>query len=155
MMFSKATIIATVLAVTQVAVATPPACLLAAVNTQQDPSDLKSVCKASEVMSTLKSACHGDYNTAMAAYKSVCKGAGVTISAPSSSNGGSSSHPSPRPSNASGGSGPKSSGGSDSTSNKSGSSPSGSSKDSPENAAGHLEAGAYMAMVVAGLVAAL
>jgi len=167
MMFSKSTVLATILAVTQVAVATPPACLLAAVNTQQDPSDLSTVCKAPEVLSTLKSACHDEYSTALTAYKSICKGAGITVSAPSTPSkpqqSGSKSQPSSSPSNASGKSGSPSSSSSGTSSGKpssakaSGDANSGSknANSGPENAGGRLEAGAFMAMVAAGLVAAL
>jgi len=77
----------------QVAVATPPACLIAAVNTQSDPSDVKTVCTsgASDVQSYMSDKCGDNLDAATSAWTSYCKDAGVTVSSSSSSSSSSAS----------------------------------------------------------------
>jgi len=82
MMFTKSAVVIALLGAAQVAIATPPACLLAAVNTYKDPADVSGACKDNGVMSELKKACGGDYNTAFVAFKGVCKSAGVAVAQP-------------------------------------------------------------------------
>jgi len=92
-MFAKATIFAILAVAARVAVATPPACLLAAVNECPNPADIKSICStdSSKVTSYISKNC-GDYEDAASKYfKEVCEDAGETISDSSSSSSASSS----------------------------------------------------------------
>ncbi|TGO69712.1 hypothetical protein BELL_0760g00070 [Botrytis elliptica] len=63
--------------------ATPPACLLAAINVQSDPSDLKALCGTLEhaVTGNITDRCSGDkYKEAVSSYQATCfEGAGVNI----------------------------------------------------------------------------
>ncbi|TGO61586.1 hypothetical protein BCON_0026g00300 [Botryotinia convoluta] len=63
--------------------ATPPACLLAAINVQSDPSDLKALCGTLEnaVAGNITDKCSGDnYKEAVSSYQATCfEGAGVNI----------------------------------------------------------------------------
>lgn len=65
----------------QVAVAAPPACLLAAVNTADDPSDMKAVCDsgAAGVKKYMSSNCGDNLDAANSAFEEACKDAGVTV----------------------------------------------------------------------------
>ncbi|KAF7924796.1 hypothetical protein EAE99_006273 [Botrytis elliptica] len=69
--------------------ATPPACLLAAINVQSDPSDLKALCGTLEhaVTGNITDRCSGDkYKEAVSSYQATCfEGAGVNITITSSS----------------------------------------------------------------------
>ncbi|KAF7896465.1 hypothetical protein EAF00_006479 [Botryotinia globosa] len=69
--------------------ATPPACLLAAINAQSDPSDLKALCGTLEhaVAGNITDKCSGDkYKEAVSSYQATCfEGAGVNITITSSS----------------------------------------------------------------------
>ncbi|TGO12831.1 hypothetical protein BTUL_0081g00070 [Botrytis tulipae] len=69
--------------------ATPPACLLAAINVQSDPSDLKALCGTLEqaVAGNITDKCSGDnYKEAVSSYQATCfEGAGVNITITSSS----------------------------------------------------------------------
>ncbi|KAK4496121.1 hypothetical protein PRZ48_012100 [Zasmidium cellare] len=95
-MFAKLTTAFALFAVAaQVAVAAPPACLLAAVNTQDEPSDMKAVCGtgASAVKKYISSNCGDNADAANDAFEEQCKDAGVTVSTSSSaSKSGSASH---------------------------------------------------------------
>ncbi|APA12189.1 predicted protein [Sclerotinia sclerotiorum 1980 UF-70] len=75
--------------------ATPPACLLAAVNEQATPSDLKALCGTLEnaVVGNITEKCVKEtYEEAVSSYKSTClEKAGVTITITSSSSSSSSS----------------------------------------------------------------
>ncbi|CAF9931920.1 MAG: hypothetical protein HETSPECPRED_008217 [Heterodermia speciosa] len=95
-MFSlKSTIALALLPVlAQLAVAVPPACLLAAVNTEDAPADLPTVCgpDAPKVKSQIKSLCGANINAAITAFEEVCQGVStVSSSAASSSSTGSTS----------------------------------------------------------------
>ncbi|EME83977.1 uncharacterized protein MYCFIDRAFT_214564 [Pseudocercospora fijiensis CIRAD86] len=90
-MFAKAPTVLAILALTaQVVVATPPACVLAAVNTQNDPSDFKTVCGASEVQQYMSSKCGNYLDTAQTYFSDYCKANGAKVASVSSSS--SSSH---------------------------------------------------------------
>lgn len=82
-MFSKLSAAFAIFAIAaQVVVASPPACLIGAVNTQDNPHDIEGVCTgdaAQEVMKTIGSKCGGAKDTATKWFASVCKDAGVTI----------------------------------------------------------------------------
>ncbi|KAG4027892.1 hypothetical protein MFRU_026g00730 [Monilinia fructicola] len=69
--------------------ATPPACLLAAINAQDHPSDLTSLCGTLEnaVTGNITRKCgEGTYDEAVSAYQATClEGAGVSITITSSS----------------------------------------------------------------------
>jgi len=71
------------------AVASPPACLLAAINTQENPADTKTICgKASDVQKTIQSVCpSGDQSAALSAFAETCKAAGITVPTPSATSG--------------------------------------------------------------------
>jgi hypothetical protein len=79
-MFAKvSTAVAFFMLAAQVAAA-PPACLIAAISTTQNPSDVKSICNSpSDIQSTLSSKCGSDASTAQNAFIAVCKDAGVTV----------------------------------------------------------------------------
>ncbi|TEY55712.1 hypothetical protein BOTCAL_0230g00050 [Botryotinia calthae] len=69
--------------------ATPPACLLAAINAQSDPSDLKALCGTLEnaVTGNITDKCSKDtYKEAVSSYQATCfESAGVNITITSSS----------------------------------------------------------------------
>jgi hypothetical protein len=79
----KSTIVFTLLALSSsIIAATPPACLLAAVNTEQSPGDLSVVCgkDATKVQSAIASLCSGSAVTpAQNAFIATCSGAGVQV----------------------------------------------------------------------------
>jgi len=61
---------------------TPPACLLSAVNTQDNPSNLSSVCgnDALDVQEAIASLCSGNaVSVAQSAFLSTCSGAGSSV----------------------------------------------------------------------------
>jgi len=92
-MFAKATIFAILAVAARVAVATPPACLLAAVNECPNPADIKSICSndSSKVTSYISKNCGEHEDAASKYFKEVCEDAGETISAYSSSSSASKS----------------------------------------------------------------
>ncbi|KAI8630980.1 hypothetical protein F5Y19DRAFT_474102 [Xylariaceae sp. FL1651] len=76
-------IFAAILAFIQIAAAVPPACLLAALGVQENPSDLKAVCGDLQhaVISNMTDACHKDtLPQAYTVYSSKCLDEGVTVS---------------------------------------------------------------------------
>lgn len=79
----RSTILVTVLAVSARAVlaALPPACLLQAVNTQDEPSDLKAICGDSptDVQQAIASMCGDTVSMAQSAFIATCSGAGVQV----------------------------------------------------------------------------
>lgn len=79
----KSTILLSLLALSSsVIAATPPACLLAAVNTEQSPGDLSAVCgsEASKVQSAIASICTGsNVSAAQSAFIATCSGAGTSV----------------------------------------------------------------------------
>jgi len=93
-MYTSATFLFTaIMALIRVAMATPPACLLAAIAAQSNPADLKSLCGALEpqVAGNITQVCHGDSEAAaISAYSATCLSAqGVTISIATTSSGSS------------------------------------------------------------------
>ncbi|KAF2490974.1 hypothetical protein BU16DRAFT_530553 [Lophium mytilinum] len=78
-MFSKSIFVFAFLAVAKLAVATPPACLLGAIATQDDPSKVSEICKNSKMSGYISSACGDSTQQAMSAFSAVCKEAGVTV----------------------------------------------------------------------------
>ncbi|THV71202.1 hypothetical protein D6D28_04600 [Aureobasidium pullulans] len=82
-MFSKIFIFFAVLALfIQIVVATPPACVLKAVNgPDSSPGNVKGICgNGSNVKQALVSDCGPNFDAAMSAFSSICSSAGVTIS---------------------------------------------------------------------------
>jgi hypothetical protein len=79
-MFAKfSTAVALFMLAAQV-VASPPACLIAAISTSENPSDVKSICSSpSSIQSSLNSNCGSNASTAQNAFIAVCKDAGVTV----------------------------------------------------------------------------
>ncbi|KAK4988060.1 hypothetical protein LTR50_004176 [Elasticomyces elasticus] len=72
--------------------ATPPACLLGAVNSQPQPGQLSAVCgNATSVEASISSLCKDNIGPAMSAFSDVCKSAGVTIAIATSSASGTAS----------------------------------------------------------------
>lgn len=92
-MFAKASTLLAVFAVAaRVAASSPPACLLAAVNTCENPADIKNICskESDKVTSYLTKNC-GDYEDAANKwFKETCEDAGETISGGSSNSSSSS-----------------------------------------------------------------
>jgi len=78
-MFSKSIFVFAFLAVSKLAVATPPACLLSAIMTQDDPSKVSDICKNGKMSGYISGACGDETQQAMVAYSAVCKEAGVTV----------------------------------------------------------------------------
>ncbi|KAI9827028.1 MAG: hypothetical protein M1826_006507 [Phylliscum demangeonii] len=81
-MHSTSTIILALIGLAStVSAAIPPACVLAAVNTQPNPADLVSLCgaHASQVLAQIQQLCGGNVNAAVAAFQNVCQGAGQTV----------------------------------------------------------------------------
>lgn len=80
-MLAKSIFAATFFALAQFAVATPPGCLLGAVNEYSDPADLKSVCKAKDAATKIASFCGSNTKDAMSAFADICNGQGVKVCA--------------------------------------------------------------------------
>jgi hypothetical protein len=78
-MLGRTVFAATLFALAQFAVATPPGCLLGAVNQMQDPIDIKAVCQAKDLSSKVADICGDDVQAAMSALKEICGGADVEI----------------------------------------------------------------------------
>jgi len=86
-MFSKSAFVLAFFVISKLATAAPPACLLAAINTQDDPSKVSEICKSSTIEPTIISYCGNNTQQALSDFASVCKGLGITVSsvAPSAS----------------------------------------------------------------------
>ncbi|KXT04181.1 hypothetical protein AC578_53 [Pseudocercospora eumusae] len=85
-MFARASTVFAILALTaQVVVATPPACVIAAVNTQDDPSNFKTVCGASEVQQYMSSKCGNNLDAAQSYFSDYCKANDAPVASVSSS----------------------------------------------------------------------
>ena len=78
-MLAKTIFAATFLALAQFAVATPPGCLLGAVNEYDDPSDIKSVCKEKGLSSKVATFCGDNTEAALEALADICNDQGVKI----------------------------------------------------------------------------
>lgn len=59
----------------------PPACLLSAVNTQDEPSDLAVICgkEAEDVQEAIASLCTANASAAQSAFISTCSAAGSSV----------------------------------------------------------------------------
>jgi hypothetical protein len=57
----------------------PPGCLLGAVNTYSDPSDLKAVCSEKDAAQTISKFCGDKTKDAMEAFADICNGQGVKV----------------------------------------------------------------------------
>jgi len=90
-MLGRTVFAAAFFALAQFAVATPPGCLLGAVNQFKDPSDLKAVCSAKDLSEKVSGICGGDAQTAMEALADICNGAGVKLSTSNASSASGSS----------------------------------------------------------------
>ena len=80
-MLAKSIFAATLFALAQFAVATPPGCLLGAVNEYSDPTDLKSVCKAKDATTKIASFCGDNTKEALSAFADICNDQGVKVCA--------------------------------------------------------------------------
>jgi len=79
-MFSKATFFLAFVALAKLSVAAGPGCLLGAINTYNDPADIKAVCDAKDAQSVIKKFCGDSTNDALSAFAEVCNKAGVKVS---------------------------------------------------------------------------
>ncbi|KAJ4403586.1 hypothetical protein N0V91_006462 [Didymella pomorum] len=79
-MLAKTVFAAAFFALAQFAVASPPGCLLGAVNQYTDPSDLKSVCQAKDLTTQVAKFCGDDTKAALSAVADICNGQGVKVS---------------------------------------------------------------------------
>ncbi|KAF2467079.1 uncharacterized protein BDR25DRAFT_345241 [Lindgomyces ingoldianus] len=79
-MFGKANFLLAFVAVAKLVVATPPACLLGAINTYSTPSDISAVCKSKDITGTIAKFCGNDTKDALSAFADVCNKAGVKVS---------------------------------------------------------------------------
>ena len=79
-MLSKNLLFITLAAFTSFAVATPPGCMLGAINEFDDPSDISAVCKTKDATSKVASFCPDDVEDALKAFADICKEAGVEVS---------------------------------------------------------------------------
>ncbi|KAJ4354731.1 hypothetical protein N0V95_003572 [Ascochyta clinopodiicola] len=88
-MLAKSVFAAAFFALAQLAVASPPGCLLGAVNEYSNPADLKSICKDKDAATNIASACGNDTKAALKAFSEVCADQGVKVStdAPTSTSG--------------------------------------------------------------------
>lgn len=84
MFASKSAILVSLFALSSSVLATPPACLLAAVNQQQNPADLSSVCGANghQVQQAIASICGSNVAVAESAFAATCSSAGHTVGKP-------------------------------------------------------------------------
>jgi len=79
-MFSKASFFLAFVAVAQVVVASPPGCLLGAINTYDTPSDLAAVCKSKDATTNIQKFCGDKTADALSAFADICNSAGVEVS---------------------------------------------------------------------------
>ncbi|KAF9693591.1 hypothetical protein EKO04_008503 [Ascochyta lentis] len=78
-MLAKSIFAATFFALAQFAVATPPGCLLGAINGYSDPADLKAVCKSKDAATKIASFCGDDTKEALSAFAEICEDKGVKV----------------------------------------------------------------------------
>ena len=79
-MFSKTLFVAAFAALSQMVVASPPGCMLGAINTYKNPADIKAVCQTKDITNQIVKLCGGQAQDALDAFADVCNGAGVTVS---------------------------------------------------------------------------
>ncbi|USP76772.1 uncharacterized protein yc1106_04046 [Curvularia clavata] len=82
-MLGRTVFAATLLALAEFAVATPPACLLGAASQFSSPVDMKSVCQSKDLKSEVAKICGNDADAAMAALADICNAQSVQICVPS------------------------------------------------------------------------
>jgi hypothetical protein len=77
----KTSIILPLLALSVRVLAIPPACLLSAVNTQDEPSNLRAICgdEANEVQEAIASLCGDNAKVAQSAFIATCSSAGSSV----------------------------------------------------------------------------
>ncbi|KAF2013842.1 hypothetical protein BU24DRAFT_424876 [Aaosphaeria arxii CBS 175.79] len=89
-MFSKTTLFLAFTAVASVvSAASPPGCLLGAVNTYKSPSDISAVCKSKDATSKIQEYCGAATSDALSAFADICNKAGVEVETKISSSTGS------------------------------------------------------------------
>jgi len=157
MFAAKSTIFLAFLAVAaQVVAAGNPACMLGAINSQPDPSNMSAICgsNASKVQTQIQSICGASAAAAQKAFISACSGAGKTVPAYSSSAASSTATGSSSGSSTASGfaTATSTSGSGNSTSTSSTGAPSPS-----KNAASNVQVGSFAAILfgAAGVVMAL
>jgi hypothetical protein len=79
-MLARTLFTATFFALASFTIATPPGCLLGAVNSYDDPADVKSVCSEKDAAKTIAKFCGDSTKDALAAFADICNGAGVKVS---------------------------------------------------------------------------
>jgi len=97
-MFSKATFFFAFVALAKLSIAAGPGCLLGAINTYDDPADIKAVCEAKDAQSVIKKFCGDSTSDALSAFAEVCNKAGVKVSTDVSQSGSVSATGSAKPS---------------------------------------------------------
>jgi hypothetical protein len=79
-MLSKTLLIAFAAVATLASAASPPACLLGAVNTYDDVSDIAGICKEKDATTQIAKACgDGKTSAALSAFADICNEAGVEV----------------------------------------------------------------------------
>ena len=78
-MLGRTVFAATLLALAEFAVATPPACLLGAASQFSSPIDMKSVCQSKDLKSEVAKICGNDADAAMAALADICNAQNAQI----------------------------------------------------------------------------
>jgi hypothetical protein len=84
MFASKTAILLSIFALSSNVLATPPACLLAAVNQQPNPANLTAVCGTNgrQVQQAIASICGSNVAVAESAFAATCSSAGQTVGMP-------------------------------------------------------------------------
>ena len=88
-MLGRTVFAATFFALAQFAMASPPGCLLGAVNQYEDPADIQAVCKAKDLSEKVTEICGDDAEAAMEAIADICNDVDVDVSTAVSSASGS------------------------------------------------------------------
>ncbi|KAM3420772.1 hypothetical protein BST61_g4018 [Cercospora zeina] len=106
-MFVRSTAVLALLSVAaQVAVAAqPPACVIAAVNTESDPSDFKTICSSDKALQYMTDNCGNNLKAAQDYFADVCKTNGQQVTFPTQDDKNSTSTESSSPSATKSGSG--------------------------------------------------
>lgn len=79
-MFSKTAFFLAFAAVAELALASPPACMLATINTVKEPWKIENVCKTKGITQKMTTACGGDAKVALSAFADICnREAGVKV----------------------------------------------------------------------------
>jgi hypothetical protein len=78
-MLARTLFTTTFFALASFAVASPPGCLLGAINTYDDPSNMKAVCSEKNAAQTIQKFCGDSSQEALEAFADICNGAGVKV----------------------------------------------------------------------------